>query len=198
MAVELAVEVAVEFQSGSRKKSGCRKTPHPKLQELERKLRVTQNITDMSEQQYQMLWNKTMKSYGAAGISQQSNKNSGTTMLQYKRTGSWSASGTPINFDKKINNFGMEPNYTNGVVTITDPGVYLIQSSLRNYSNGDMRQDIIKDHQVAIYGIWSKSWVTSELNHVMYLDFLDTINIRLSSGGPHDKENAFFTVIKMD
>jgi len=28
MAVELAVEVAVEFQSGSRKKSGCRKTPH--------------------------------------------------------------------------------------------------------------------------------------------------------------------------
>ena len=33
MAVELAVEVAVEFQSGSRKKSGCRKTPHPKKDE---------------------------------------------------------------------------------------------------------------------------------------------------------------------
>ena len=28
MAVEVAVEVAVEFQSGSRKKSGCRITPH--------------------------------------------------------------------------------------------------------------------------------------------------------------------------
>ena len=114
-----------------------------------------------------MLWNKTMKSYGAAGISQQSNKNSGTTMLQYKRTGSWSASGTPINFDKKINNFGMEPNYTNGVVTITDPGVYLIQSSLRNYSNGDMRQDIIKDHQVAIYHsiyyIWNLEQVVGDI-----------------------------------
>jgi len=31
VAVEVAVEMAVEFQSGSRKKSGSRKTPHPLL-----------------------------------------------------------------------------------------------------------------------------------------------------------------------
>ena len=30
VAVEVAVEMAVEFQSGSRKKSGSRKTPHPR------------------------------------------------------------------------------------------------------------------------------------------------------------------------
>ena len=40
-----------------------------KLQELERKLRVTQNITEMSEEQYQVLWNKAMKSYKAVGKS---------------------------------------------------------------------------------------------------------------------------------
>ena len=33
-----------------------------KLQQLELKLRVNQNITGMSEEQYQMLWDKAMES----------------------------------------------------------------------------------------------------------------------------------------
>ena len=40
-----------------------------KIQELELKLRVNQNITGMSEEQYQVLWNKTMKSLNKSGIS---------------------------------------------------------------------------------------------------------------------------------
>ena len=152
----------------------------------------------MSEEQYQILWNKTMDSYGVAGIAQQSIKNSGTTMLQYQRTAQWSATGTAINFDKKISNFGMEPNYKNGVVTITDPGIYLIQSNLYNGSGNTMCHRLIKDHQITIVELFRKGWVTSELTHIMYLDFLDTVNITLHCGGPHSGSSGYFTVIKMD
>ena len=89
----------------------------------------------MSEEQFLILWIKATKSYRAVGRSnkrrnKRSNRNRETTMLQYKRINEWSASGTPVNFDKKIHNFGMEQNYKNGVVTITNPEIYLIQSSL--------------------------------------------------------------------
>ena len=56
-------------------------------------------------------------------------------MLQYRRIENWSAIGKIINFNIQIRNFGMESNYNNGVVTITDPGIYLVQSELR-YING--------------------------------------------------------------
>ena len=60
-------------------------------------------------------------------------KGSGSTMLQYRRTDKWSATGKIIDFNRKISNFGMTSNYKNGVVTITDPGVYLVQSELRQF-----------------------------------------------------------------
>ena len=177
-----------------------------KLQQLESKLRVTQNKTNMSEEEYQILWNKAMKSYEAVGRSKRrrnkrSNRNSDTRMLQYQRTSPWSVTEKPINFNKKINNFGMEQNYKNGVVTITNPGIYLIQSSLRNYGSQYMHQQIIKDHQIKITESIVDPWKTSEISHIMYLDFLDTINIKLANGGPHnliDSQSGFFTVIKLD
>lgn len=52
-------------------------------------------------------------------------------MLQYRRIENWSTIGKIIDFNRKISNFGMGPNYKNGVVTITDPGIYLVQSELR-------------------------------------------------------------------
>ena len=55
-------------------------------------------------------------------------------MLQYRRTENWSAIGKIINFNRKISNFGMGANYNNGVVAITDSGIYLVQSELR-YTN---------------------------------------------------------------
>ena len=42
-----------------------------KLRQLELKLRFNQNITDMSEDQYQMLWNKTMESLETSSISKE-------------------------------------------------------------------------------------------------------------------------------
>ena len=39
-----------------------------KLRQLESKLRLNQNITAMNEDQYQMLWNKTMKSLETSSI----------------------------------------------------------------------------------------------------------------------------------
>ena len=159
----------------------------------------------MSEQQYQFLWNKAMKSYKAVGKSnkrrnKRSSRNSATTMLQYKRTEPWSASERPLNFNRMVSNFGMEQNYKNGVVTITDPGIYLIQSSLynRNTNNFNMSHQLIKDHKIKILDIFRRPWITSELTHIMYLDFLDTIEIRLASGGPHSHLPGYFTVIKMD
>ena len=155
----------------------------------------------MSEEEYQILWNKAMQSYKASDNSRRlkSNNNSGTTMLQYQRGASWHATGAPVNFDKKISNFGMEPNYKNGVVTITDPGIYLIQSTLYNGGSKTMSHRLIKDHQITVVELWNKSWLTSELTHIMYLDFLDTINIRLASGGPHsDANKGYFSVIKLD
>ena len=95
----------------------------------------------------------------------------------------------------------MEQNYKNGVVTITDPGIYLIQSSLRNFGGNNMRSRLIKDHQIPVIDNNARPWMTSEINHVMYLDFLDTVNIQLFVGGPHDVRESFlgyFTVIKMD
>ena len=155
----------------------------------------------MSEEEYQILWNKAMKSYRATGNSRglKSNKNSGTPMLQYQRGAAWYATGTAVNFDKKISNFGMEQNYKNGVVTITDPGIYLIQSTLYNGGDKTMSHRLIKDHQITVVELWNKSWLTSELTHIMYLDFLDTINIRLAGGGPHYHANkGYFSVIKLD
>ena len=160
----------------------------------------------MSEEEYQILWNKAMKSFGPIGRSskrrnKRSTRNSGTTMLQYKRIDEWAASGRPMNFNKKIHNFGMEENYKGGVVTITNPGVYLIQSNLRNYGSHAMRQELIKDHHTVITENIIDSWKTSELSHIMYLGFLDTINIRLSAGGPHklvDSQAGHFTVIKLN
>ena len=158
----------------------------------------------MSEEQYRILWNKAMKSYEAAGRSnkrryKRSNRNSATRMLQYQRTKPWSASGAPINFNQMVSNFGMEQNYKNGVVTITDPGIYLIQSSLYNRNaNNNMSHRLIKDHQIKILEIFRRPWITSELTHIMYLDFLDTVEIRLTSGGPHSHLTGYFTVIKMD
>ena len=160
----------------------------------------------MTEEQYQILWNKAMHSYKAVGRSnmrrnKRSIGNTDKIMLQYQRTDQWSASGTPINFNKKIHNFGMEQNYNNGVVTITNPGIYLIQSSLRNYGSNNMRHDIIKNHQEVIIGIYTRPWMTGELSHVMNLDFLDTVNIRLTTHGPHkpyDINSGYFTVLKLN
>ena len=42
-----------------------------KLRQLELKLRFNQNITEMSEDQYQMLWNKTLKSLETYSISKE-------------------------------------------------------------------------------------------------------------------------------
>ena len=158
----------------------------------------------MSEEQYQILWNKAMKSYGAVGRSnkrrdKRSNRNSATRMLQYKRTEPWSASERPLNFNHMVSNFGMEQNYKNGVVTITEPGIYLIQSSLYNRNaNKNSSHQLIKDHQIKILDIFRRPWITSELTHIMYLDFLDTIEIRLAGGGPHSHLTGYFSVIKMD
>ena len=147
-----------------------------------------------------------MKSYKSVGKSnkrrnKRSIRNSDTRMLQYQRTTPWSVIGPAIHFNKKISNFGMEQNYKNGVVTITNPGIYLIQSSLRNYGSQHMHQQIIKDHQIKITESIIDPWLTSEISHIMYLDFLDTINIKLAKGGPHnliDSQSGFFTVIKLD
>ena len=64
-----------------------------------------------------------------------------------------------------------------------------------------MHTRLIKDHQITVIENIASPWVTSEINHVMHLDLLDTVNIQLVTGGPHDLRDStlgYFTVIKMD
>ena len=79
--------------------------PDVNLHRLEQKLRVTQNITQMSEKQYLALWNETLDSWKQSQRSllrkRREYKNSETRMLQYHRPDPWSATGKPVYFDKE-------------------------------------------------------------------------------------------------
>ena len=76
-----------------------------KLQSLEKKLRVTQNVTQMSEEQYQALWNKTLDSieHSRTNLSRKRReyRNFETKMIQYRRVQPWSATAKAVNFDKE-------------------------------------------------------------------------------------------------
>ena len=71
----------------------------------------------------------------------------------------------------------------------------------RNFGKYYMHSQLVKNFKITITECVVDGWKTCTINHVMYLNHLDTLHVEFSKGGPHsldDSESGYFTVIKMN
>ena len=64
-----------------------------------------------------------------------------------------------------------------------------------------MHSQLIKDLKYTITECVVVGWNTCTINHVMYLNYMDSLHVEFSRGGPHsleDSESGYFTVVKLD